>query len=157
MASDSFQGVKGSESVASLVLHSRAVRQARRISRGGGQRTCGHAPSPHSEFTTGTAHLPDGKEVCWSCSDQWTRDKIEQTPRGLAVPTLYLTKSPTGQVVLSTWSGGTMLHVTQHSTARVGFGGHRTYFRAEDEYGTKFYGTSPGFEMYARVYKARVQ
>ena len=139
-----------------------AIRAYREGPRGGWRKDmktldCGHGPSPHGAHTTGTAHIPDGKEVCWSCADQWTRDEIERTPPGSAMPILYLTKSPCGRVVLSTWSGRTMLHVTQHSTARVGFGGHRTYVRAEDDHGTKFYGTSPGFGMYARVYKARVQ
>jgi hypothetical protein len=121
--------------------------------------SCGHKPSLHSDFTTGTATLTDGREVCWTCADTDIRRQIDATPIGEMIPVLYLTKSPAGTPVLSTWSGGTMLRVTSHTTAKVGFGfaPTRTYLRATDEHGTKFHGTSPGFEMSARVYKSKVQ
>ena len=123
--------------------------------------SCGHGPSPHSPSTTGTATTEDGREICWSCADGEIRAAIERTALGAPLPVLYLTKSATGQAVLTTWSGGTMLHVTRRVTARVNafgpFRQTRVYLRAEDEHGARFYGTSPGFGMFARVRKAKRQ
>lgn len=54
---------------------------------------CGHNPSPHSAFSTGTARTPDGREVCWSCA---TDEEIEQM-RDSGLATLYILTQPPKQ------------------------------------------------------------
>lgn len=105
---------------------------------------CGHEPSPHSNISvsTGTAHLPDGREVCWECADAWQRDQMRASDRLDA----YLTGDG---ATIATWSGGKLAHVTSKVTAR------RVYLRAIDDTGKRWHGTSPGPGMYARMRATR--
>lgn len=116
--------------------------------------TCGHEPSPHGEHTTGTATLPDGREVCWACADDWAREDIRTGGTYFA----YL--SSDGRQ-LTTWSGGRLADVTRLSKSRhFGFYGVSydvVHFRAVDVHGARWYGTSPGRGMYARMRRAKVR
>jgi len=106
---------------------------------------CGHTPSPHSEHTTGTAHTPEGHEICWECSNACEREHL----RTVQVYGAYLVKRD-GRAVIETWPGGALATVTEYWTRRVGFSHDgRTYFRAVDVHGQRWHGTSPGFGMYA--------
>jgi len=106
---------------------------------------CGHDPSPHSEYSTGTAHLPDGREVCWECADTIQRDAMVSETKLLA----YLNSDGTA---LQTWSGGILARVTSNVAHKVGFhGSTRHYLTAIDPTGKKWHGTSPGTGMYAKM------
>ena len=107
---------------------------------------CGHEPSPHAEHTTGTAHRPDGTEICWDCALAEERQAMR------TVPAMFAYLSGDGQSV-TTWTGGLLMRVTGAWTRPVGFGRRpsRTYLRARDVHGAEWYGTSPGRGMYARM------
>lgn len=107
--------------------------------------SCGHEPSPHSAHTTGTAKLPDGREVCWECADTFQREAMRTSVQVMA----YLSGDGTA---ITTWSGGKLADVVCKNTRRVGF--HRStrvYFNAVDTAGKRWHGTSPGPGMYARL------
>ena len=117
---------------------------------------CGHKPSPHGEHTTGTAH-PDGREICWDCADEWTRQETAKTLPGKHTPGLYLTESQ-GRLFLTTWSGGAVLDVTEWRYVSCGgFASRvkRITFKALDSHFRRYYGTSPGIGMYARTRRAK--
>lgn len=104
--------------------------------------TCGHDPSPHSEHTTGTAHLPDDREVCWDCADAWTRERMR------TVDTLGAYLSGDGTAI-TTWSGGKLANVTYKTTHRVGFGRtSQVFWNATDDTGRNWYGRSQGCGMF---------
>jgi hypothetical protein len=114
---------------------------------------CGHQPSPHSEFTTGTAHTRDGREICWTCADAEQRDEMRIVDRFTA----YLVRTKDG-AQLQTWSGGLLATVTASwSTSAGGFARRTmiTRFRAVDSDGVRWFGTSPGYGMYARMRRAK--
>lgn len=120
---------------------------------------CGHEPSPHSEHTTGTARTQDGREVCWKCSYAMERAALLTEKCYMA----YLTRGsePRGQRVLTTWPGQLLARVTSSNTVkRRGFYGaafELTYFRAADVHGQRWYGTSLGIGMYARMRRVVAQ
>lgn len=109
---------------------------------------CGHEPSAHGAYTTGTAHLPDGREVCTDCADEWQRDKMRTSDTLLA----YLSDHGT----ITTWTGGELARVTSQTVKRVGFGRtERVYLRATDSTGKRWHGCSPGPNMYAKLRASR--
>lgn len=111
---------------------------------------CGHTPSPHDNLTTGTAHTPDGKEICWSCADDSQRRDLLADDR---VILYYDGRDRT----LVTWPGSRMMRVTSvHSRARwTPTGGYYSlyYLRATDSWDQEWYGTSPVPGMYAHMHK----
>jgi hypothetical protein len=126
-----------------LKQYDNAACKAARIANDERPLVCGHSPSRHSEFTTGTAHTPDGREICWTCADKEQREAMKSADSVV----LYLKDRE-----LTTWSGGLMARVTSRVNRRNGF--HRSvivYFQAIDLDGKRWYGTSPGDGMYARL------
>ena len=111
---------------------------------------CGHKPNPHSEHTTGTGRTPDGLELCWDCCNSNERRYMAQANHYHG----YLTRDAAERPQISTWPGGELARVTEYRETKAGFGcGERVYFRATDSYGGKWYGSSPGFEMFARLHR----
>jgi len=112
--------------------------------------SCGHEPSPHGPHTTGTAHTPNGREICWGCADNEQRESLKTEERWDA----YL--SSDGKQ-LTTWTGGKLADVTElWWRDGVNFGGtRRYYFRARDVHGQRWHGTSPGHSMYARMRRSK--
>jgi hypothetical protein len=115
---------------------------------------CGHQPSPHSEHTTGTAHTPKG-EVCWTCADAMQREDLRTSDRFSAYLSLSADKTT---LQLTTWSGGVLATVTaKWETSAGGFARRTTItrFRAVDSHGGRWFGSSPGVGMYARMRRAK--
>jgi hypothetical protein len=50
---------------------------------------CGHAPSPHSSFTTGYGESRDGRRICYECCAALDRQDMLETGRA----TLYLCRT----------------------------------------------------------------
>jgi hypothetical protein len=106
--------------------------------------SCGHAPSPHGEHTTGTAWLPQDPptppiEVCWDCADEHVRSQMR-----LGAPVgAYL--SGDGKTI-QTWSGGKLADVTESVERRCGGfarGVTRIYWKASGE-GRTWHGSTAG-------------
>jgi hypothetical protein len=113
--------------------------------------SCGHPPTPNAEPGTGYATMRGTEErICYSCADDRERAAL------LTEHTIGAYLSSDGKRI-TTWTGGTLMHVTKHTTARVGFGGTtRHYLRATDVHGAhSWIGTSPGPNMYARMRRAK--
>lgn len=106
---------------------------------------CGHHPSPHSKFATGTAHTPDGREICWKCSNARERESLKTADRYFA----YYTGEK-----ITTWPGGTLARVTIHYPSRC-FGHKVVHFRARDVHGAMWYGTTLGEGMYCKMRKCK--
>jgi len=137
------------------VIDFRAIRERAMRERVSGERresqpsnplSCGHKPSPHGEHTTGTAHTPDGREICWACADAEQREELK-TARDF---TGYLSEK-----TLTTWTGGILANITRLWKVRNNMAGNLLRFRAIDVHGQEWYGTSPGIGMYARMHKAK--
>lgn len=110
--------------------------------------SCGHPLSPHSAVTTGYAEL-DGRRVCYDCADAHERAALLTERRMVA----YL--SGDGER-LTTWTGGLLANVTRRHVARNNFSRDGIVkFRAVDVHGQRWYGTSPGCGMYARMHRAK--
>lgn len=82
---------------------------------------CGHEPSPHSEYTTGTAHTTDGREVCWDCAAILELADMNKFGRA----SLYLVKRDDG-LHITNWTGKLDYKVTSSKTSRHNLGGTRT-------------------------------
>lgn len=108
--------------------------------------SCGHTPSLHENFTTGTAHLPDGREICYACADEMQRADLLTSDRF----TGYV--SSDGKC-LTTWTGGRLGSVSighRHPWSR-----ERSYIRAYDLHGQTWHGTgAPGMWCNLRKCKA---
>lgn len=115
-------------------------------------RDCGHAPSPHNPFTTGTAHTSDGREICWDCAEREEKADLATARHHFA----YL--SGDGRTVTN-WPGRILGTVTSETIRRVGFGykATRTYLRVRMFDGSLWHGTSPGRGMYCRLYRNKVK
>lgn len=113
---------------------------------------CGHQPSPHGPHTTGTAHTQDGREVCWSCSDDMERTELKTTNRTIG----YLDRD---QRTVTTWPGGHLMnvtHTTQHRGCTPTGGYYSTvHLRAIDVHGQHWHGTSAGPSMCAHLRKSK--
>lgn len=115
---------------------------------------CGHEPSPHGEHTTGTAHTSDGREVCWDCA---LREELESLKTRQQY-TAYLSRDERNVPVLTNWPGSVLARVTNAWEVSAGgfCRGQKIWrFRATDVHGNRWYGTSPGFGMYARMHRAK--
>jgi hypothetical protein len=114
---------------------------------------CGHeyqGPGPEGG-AAGYATRQDGKTVCYPCADDGERERL------LTERSIFCYLSSDGKT-LTTWTGGKLMTVTSHKTARVGFRGIdgkspvRHYLQAHDVHGAHCWiGTSPGPGMYARM------
>lgn len=76
---------------------------------------CGHAPSPHSDLTTGYGTDRDGKTHCYACCAETDRKAMIETGRA----TLYLTGKE-----LTNWPGSLRfpagyVRKGRHNIARV--------------------------------------
>jgi hypothetical protein len=117
---------------------------------------CGHTPSPHSETSTGTAHVNNdcpccAIEICWTCSHKRELHDLSRADRYTA----YLVSKPTG-AVLTDWPGGVLARVTEVWTRPVGYSRDgRTYFNAIDATGARWHGTSPGYGMSATMRRSK--
>lgn len=109
---------------------------------------CGHHPSPHHPFTTGTAHTADGREICHNCADQGTREEMKTATRISA----YV--SSDGHR-LTTWTRGDLGQVffgARHP--RSNRYNDRRYISATDCHGNRWHGTgAPG--MYATLRRCK--
>ncbi len=112
--------------------------------------SCGHNPSPHDEYTTGTAHTRDGREICCTCADSEQREDLKAEKHYDA----YL--SGDGKR-LTTWTGGNLAKITDLWEVGNNMAGTLLRFRAVDTHGNRWYGTSPGRGMYARMHKNKTQ
>ena len=108
---------------------------------------CGHGPGPHSKYTTGTAHTPDNQEICWDCAYQVELASLKTATKYIA----YLVEVAPGRTELQTWIGQRLARVTELVKRRHNIAGHMYYFKAVDESGTRWYGTSTGLEMCAHM------
>jgi hypothetical protein len=115
--------------------------------------SCGHHPSPHSEHTTGTAHTPDGREICWTCADQEQREALKDRTKAAGG---YLASD--GRTV-TTWTGGKLGTVTSATTVRLArwsafHGKTMQAIRVRDVHGNMWHGrTSPGMSVTLRPLK----
>jgi hypothetical protein len=109
---------------------------------------CGHNPSPHSDYTTGTAHTSTGKEICWECSYKREQEALKRT-------THYVAFLASDGKTLTTWPGQTLARVTRLWTIPNNMAGKLYRFRAVDVHGAAWYGSTPGHGMYARMHKAK--
>ncbi len=105
---------------------------------------CGHKPSPHSACSTGTGTGDDGIERCWDCCNALEMAAFLAADRYCG----YLASDGKS---ITTWPGGTLARVTWSRVAKHGFCGKLTRFDAIAPDGSKWYGTSPGNGMYARL------
>ena len=102
--------------------------------------SCGHHPSPHHVFTTGTAHLPDEREVCYACADEMRREEMKDRTRPF---TAYVSGDG---LSITSWSGGNLMRVIQSwpcKLSRQSFTHSRDSYRsirAVDCHGGKWYG-----------------
>ena len=105
---------------------------------------CGHKPSPHSGFTTGTA-ICDGKQVCWGCAYKIQLDKMSKSK----IFTAYVDM---GAEHITTWDGQQLarIYITR-KTHR--FGNPRYYIKATDYQGSKWWGLTQGQGMYINLHK----
>jgi hypothetical protein len=102
---------------------------------------CGHKPSMHGTWTTGTAHTTDGREICWECADKeimaslLTEDKIYA----------YLDKDEDGNRSVITWTGGHLAKVYDVTGINAGFCRGSLSFNATDVHGQEWYGRGGGW------------
>lgn len=118
--------------------------------------SCGHKPSPHSEHTTGTtgtAHTPDGREICCQCADAEQVEALKDRTKPVGA---YLAGD--GRTV-TTWTGGKLGTVTASSTVRLArwsafHGRTMQAIRVRDVHGNMWHGrTSPGMSVNLRPCK----
>ncbi len=115
---------------------------------------CGHEPSPHGEHTTGTGHTANNRHICWDCC---LREELEAL-KTATQHNAYLHEEADRRLTLRNWPGGLLARVTESwETSCGGFlrGRNILRFRAVDVHGAKWYGTSPGVGMYARMHRAK--
>lgn len=114
---------------------------------------CGHPESAHSSITRGYAIL-HGIKVCYDCAQSQEIADLKTAQRYTA----YLTADGPYRHSLTGWVGWKLATVTRlWETSAGGFcrGRNIMRFRATDVHGQKWYGTSPGVGMYARMHKAK--
>ncbi len=111
---------------------------------------CGHKPSPHGEHTTGTARTNDGREICWDCAHELEKAALLEHDRFFA----YLSSDGKN---LTDWPGKPIAAVTSLVKRRHNLAGWLYYLQAIDIHGQRWYGTSTGHGMYARIRKAKRQ
>ena len=114
---------------------------------------CGHAESPHSEYTRGYGEDSEGKKYCYDCCHARDLESIQR-----AEPfTGYLTRGQGGSKwVVSNWPGQKLLTVTQHwsmllFSGPIGMERKIYHIRAVDEQGRAWYGRGMGEGMYCQM------
>ena len=105
--------------------------------------SCGHSPSPHHPATTGTAKLPDGREICLACADDMQRADLLDRSKPF---TAYLSSDCRA---VQTWTGGHLMRVVRTSPVRLTrqswvHGRTITAVRAVDCHGGSWYGRGSG-------------
>ena len=114
---------------------------------------CGHHPSPHSPMTTGTAHMPDGKEICWTCADAAQVEQLRDRSRPFVAYVSGDGKS------ITTWTGGKLMDVRQSwriPLTRFSYTHGKTilHIRAQDVHGGNWFGRgNPGIAITLRPTK----
>lgn len=98
---------------------------------------CGHVPSPHSEHTTGTAHTPDGKEICWDCANR-EEEAAMNDPRNKRF-TVYV-----GEGIVTTWTGYKLGTITARHRTTI-FGRDGFAYTVKDNHGNWWHGRHAGF------------
>jgi hypothetical protein len=96
--------------------------------------SCGHEPSPHSEHTTGTAHTTDGREICWACADNESREQMKTA----ASFVVYV-----GDNNVTTWTGGNLGGILYRSVTHI-FGHKGIAYRIRDVHGQVWHGRHAG-------------
>src|SRR5712692_4627073 len=75
---------------------------------------CGHQPSSHGDYATGTARTGDGREICWDCANKEEWGAMSRSDKYMA----YL--SGDGERV-TTWPGGLLGRIwRKRDTSRFG-------------------------------------
>ena len=119
--------------------------------------SCGHMPSEHSNFTTGTVHLHRPKrkskqnvEICWNCSDRAQKYSMKKYNQIC----LYL--SDDGKSI-DTWSGGKMSVSCQSWTVRHNMWTcpELTCVNMTDHFGNRWYGKNGGKGMFIKFHKVK--
>lgn len=113
--------------------------------------SCGHNPSPHHQWTTGTAHTILGAEICWDCAHKMTLEDMRLHSKA----TLYL--SSDGEKITS-WSGRIVsekVNIIRKSWNNFG-GTMRYYVRFEFE-GEIWSGAGMGEGMYLNARKTKLK
>ncbi len=106
---------------------------------------CGSTITPPAACgPTGYAITPDGRKICYSCSNAAERADFAAADRYAA----YL--SGDGRHV-TTWPGGELARVTYCRSHRGGFGGEYVTVDATGPDGSRWYGRGGGRGMYLRL------
>lgn len=102
----------------------------------------------------GYTTLPDGKKICYACADERQREELKTADTFVA----YMDHDDHMKKIV-TWTGGLLAKCDHVYLAKHrGFHGSyylRWYFRAVDIHGARWYGTSPGPGMYARMRRVK--
>lgn len=85
--------------------------------------SCGHAPSPHSQHTTGTAHTRDGREICWDCASKEELDSMIEDGKNY----MYLSRDGNAWKVAN-WTGRNEFYVARVKTGSHNICGYRFDF-----------------------------
>lgn len=119
---------------------------------------CGHLSQPQ-DWGNGSG-LPgyasdrnSKRRICYDCADNEQRNDLKTHDRYVA----YLTSTAEGPM-LTTWPGGKLATITRIWDSAIGGFMGRTLikrFQAIDVHGNRWYGTSPGFCMYARMRRSK--
>lgn len=110
---------------------------------------CGHTPTVTTEIGTGTAYDLTGRSMCYGCADSQQAAEMTTADQML----LYL--SSDGRSV-TTWSGGVLARVTEHSATRTGWYGPDIHLiRATDANGARWYGRNGGNGMCIMLRRAK--
>ena len=122
---------------------------------------CGHTPSEHGPHTTGTAHTPDGREICWQCAGNEERAAMIESGNG----TMYTTKKD-GKWRVTNWPNTLSFPIGTISTGRHNIAGKQVHFwfRGPDkaiwhgiQWGSAPWEHSTGLSdgYYCRVYRTK--
>jgi len=112
---------------------------------------CGHTPTvPHSPMTSGTAHTPDGREICCDCADRDQRERLKTATASVG----YLNLK---RRMITTWTGGHLATVTAWWTIYHNKAGTLTCWRARDAEGREWYGRGSGDGMATRMHARKGQ
>lgn len=119
--------------------------------------SCGHEPSTHGPHTTGTCHLPDGREVCNDCGNVWEANELKTAQHWSGYMRLASDTAAghSGRGEITNWTGhviGSCHDVNRH---RGNFGGWVYTFKATIG-GAKWYGRGSGNSMLCHLHRCKV-
>jgi hypothetical protein len=113
---------------------------------------CGHPESSHGNVTRGYGITADGKKHCYACCEARDKDTLKAETSFFA----YLSSD---KKQITGWPGWMLMRVTSTHKRLLGFSrdsqNYCYHIRATDVHGHKWYGTSPGPGMYARMRKVK--